>query len=87
VPPLRERKEDIPRLCEHFLAMYCAKSRHTFRGITPEAMAALVSYEWRGNVRELRNLIEMAVALEEGPWITTRYLPLHLLGTMKQGRD
>jgi DNA-binding NtrC family response regulator len=87
VPPLRERKEDIPPLCDHFLAKYRAKSGRDIRGISPEAMAMLVNYDWRGNVRELRNLIEMAVALEEGPWITMRYLPPHVLGCVKQVRE
>jgi DNA-binding NtrC family response regulator len=87
VPPLRERKEDIPLLCDHFLAKYRAKSGRDIRGITPEAMAMLMNYDWRGNVRELQNLIEMAVALEEGPWITMRYLPPHVLGCVKRVQE
>ncbi len=83
VPPLRQRKEDIPLLCDLFLAKHRAKSGRDIRGITPEAMAMLMSYDWRGNVRELQNLIEMAVALEEGPWITMRYLPPHVQGCVR----
>jgi DNA-binding NtrC family response regulator len=79
VPPLRERKEDIPPLCDHFLTKHCAKTNRHFHGITPEAMELLMSYDWRGNVRELQNVLEMAVALEEAEWITTRYLPPHML--------
>jgi DNA-binding NtrC family response regulator len=87
VPPLRERKEDIPRLCEHFLAKHRAKPGRNISGITPEAMAMLMSYSWRGNVRELQNVIEMAVALEEGSWITMRYLPPHVQGSLKQVQE
>jgi DNA-binding NtrC family response regulator len=79
IAPLRERREDIPALCEHFLARHGARTGRRLRGITPEAMGMLHAYDWRGNVRELQNVLEMAVALEEGDWITTRYLPEHVL--------
>jgi DNA-binding NtrC family response regulator len=79
VPPLREHKEDIAPLCGHFLAKHCAKTGRQFEGITPEAMELLMAYDWRGNVRELQNVLEMAVALEDAKWITTRYLPPHIL--------
>ena len=81
VPPLRERKDDIPALCSYFLTKHCAKTNRHFHGITPEAMELLVAYDWRGNVRELQNLVEMAVALEDTEWITTRYLPPHILAS------
>ena len=79
VPPLCERKEDIEPLCEHFLAKHCAKTGRRILGVTPEAMELLKAYDWRGNVREVQNLIEMTVALEEGDWITTSYFPPHIL--------
>jgi len=79
VPPLRERKDDIPALCDYLLTKHCAKTNRHFHGITPEVMELLAAYDWRGNVRELENVIEMAVALEDGEWITTRYLPAHIL--------
>jgi DNA-binding NtrC family response regulator len=79
VPPLRDRKDDIPALCSYFLAKHCARTNRQFHGITPEAMELLTAYDWRGNVRELQNVIEMAVALEDGEWVTTRYLPAHIL--------
>ncbi|NLW49354.1 MAG: sigma-54-dependent Fis family transcriptional regulator [Candidatus Brocadiaceae bacterium] len=79
VPPLRERKEDIPALCRYFLNKHCSRTNRSFQGITPEAMGLLTAYRWRGNVRELQNVIEMAVALEDGEWVTTRYLPAHIL--------
>ena len=79
VPPLREHKQDIPPLCQHFLAKLCAKTGRRFHGITPEAMSIFMAYDWRGNVRELQNMLEMAVALEDGDWITTRYLATRML--------
>ena len=79
VPPLRERREDIEPLSKHFLAQYCAKTGAEFQGITAETMEALKAYDWRGNVRELENVIETSVALEEGQWVTTRYLPSRVL--------
>lgn len=79
VPPLEDRKSDIEPLCKHFLAQFCAKTGAEFQGITREAMDALEAYDWKGNVRELQNVIETCVALEEGEWITTRYLPSRVL--------
>jgi len=86
VPPLRDRKEDIPALCSYFLAKHCARTNRHFQGITPEAMELLTAYDWRGNVRELQNVIEMAVALEDGEWVTTRYLPAHILACVGGAR-
>jgi two-component system response regulator AtoC len=75
LPPLRERREDIPLLVWHFLKKYSAETGKEIKEITPDAMNALVAYEWRGNVRELENVIERAVVMSEGPIITTEYLP------------
>jgi two-component system response regulator HydG len=58
VPPLRDRKEDIPALINHFLEQVVGKSRHLLRGIAPDALALLRAYSWPGNVRELENVIE-----------------------------
>ena len=63
LPPLRERREDIPTLARHFLAEYAAEFDRPAADISPEAMAALVSYSWPGNVRELEHTIERAVML------------------------
>jgi two-component system response regulator HydG len=84
VPPLREHRQDIPSLCKHFLARLCAKTGCRFQGITPEAMSVFMAYDWRGNVRELQNVLEMAVALEDGEWVTTRYLPAYMLARSVQ---
>jgi len=63
IPPLRERKEDIPGLVDHFLARLGRESGKEIRGVTPAALRQLVSFHWPGNVRELENIIERAVAL------------------------
>jgi two-component system response regulator PilR (NtrC family) len=76
IPPLRERKEDIPLLVEHFLRKISSQPRK----ITSEAMRTLVSYPWKGNVRELENVIERTVLLTEKEEITPAELPSEILG-------
>src|SRR6185312_2871947 len=66
IPPLREHKEDIPDLVTHFLARFARDSEREINGITPEALSILMSYHWPGNVRQLENTIERAVALSSG---------------------
>lgn len=66
IPPLRERKEDIPPLAEFFLDKFARESGKTVRGITPQAMQALEDFHWPGNVRELQNIMERAVTLSSG---------------------
>jgi DNA-binding NtrC family response regulator len=66
LPPLRERKEDIPLLAAHFLSKHRSKARQEVSGISRRAMEQLVAYGWPGNVRELENVIERAVLLERG---------------------
>lgn len=65
VPPLRERKDDIPLLAEHFLKSIALKMGKTFSGISNEAMNRLIQYDWPGNIRELRNVIERGVILSD----------------------
>jgi len=67
VPPLRERRGDIPSLAAHFLGKACAAEGKPAKRLTPEAQALLEEYRWPGNVRELRNLMERAAILVEGP--------------------
>ena len=67
VPPLRERKTDVPLLAEHFLRRFVRETGRRIRGFTPAALAKMKEYQWPGNVRELRNVIERAVALGQGP--------------------
>ena len=66
VPPLRERREDIPLLVRHFLDKYTRRMKRRIETIPPQAMKALTSYSWPGNVRELQNFIERAVILSPG---------------------
>ncbi|HKD81004.1 MAG TPA: sigma-54 dependent transcriptional regulator [Candidatus Angelobacter sp.] len=66
IPPLREHKEDIPDLVNHFLGRFAADNEKEIEGITPAALAALMDYHWPGNVRQLENMVERAVALAAG---------------------
>ncbi len=75
LPPLRERAEDIPLLAEHFLRHYARKAGKNITGISPEAMHCLTTYKWPGNVRQLENTIERAVALETTQTIQVERLP------------
>ena len=75
MPPLRERKEDIPLLVRGFLRHFCAANDKPFLDLTTDAMNALLSYNWPGNVRELRTAIEHGVVMAVGPKITLRDLP------------
>ena len=75
LPPLRERREDIPLLAEHFLAKHAAQSGKSVRTISQEALALLTAYAWPGNVRELENVMERSVALEQTPVILADTLP------------
>jgi two-component system response regulator PilR (NtrC family) len=75
LPPLRERKEDIPVLAHHFLVKYGTENRKTGLELTPEALDALMDYDWPGNVRELENVIERAVVLTSQPRIDADLIP------------
>ncbi|HWP93227.1 MAG TPA: sigma-54 dependent transcriptional regulator [Thermodesulfobacteriota bacterium] len=70
LPPLRERKEDIPLLAVFFLKKYANKFNKTIKSISEEAIGTLVNYSWPGNVRELENIIERAIIIEDGEIIT-----------------
>ncbi|HSE15063.1 MAG TPA: sigma-54 dependent transcriptional regulator [Candidatus Deferrimicrobium sp.] len=70
VPPLRERRDDIPLLAKHFLSHYCGKYGKPGLFLSVEALAAMTSHEWRGNVRELRNLMERCALLATGAEVT-----------------
>jgi two-component system response regulator PilR (NtrC family) len=75
LPPLRDRREDIPLLAEHFLAKHAAQTGKAVRAISQEAMILLSAYAWPGNVRELENVLERSVALEQTPIILAETLP------------
>ena len=75
VPPLRERREDIPVLAEHFLRLYAAKNNRRLVGLTDDALGCLEGYSWPGNVRELENVVERAVVLARGARVEASDLP------------
>ena len=80
LPPLRQRKEDIPLLVEHFLQKFSDENEKPLRRITPEALRPLLTYSWPGNVRELENVMERAVVLSSGIEITPELLPDPIAG-------
>ena len=80
VPPLRERREDIPLLVDHFLASFRASLGKNVRGVADDALAKLVAYRWPGNVRELENVIERAVILADEGRVTLADLPENVRG-------
>jgi two-component system response regulator HydG len=75
VPPLSDRKEDIPLLTKHFLEMFAAKNRKEIKGFTPKAMDNLIRYNWPGNVRELMNAVERAVVLTRSSYLDEADFP------------
>jgi len=92
VPPLRQRKDDIPRLCQHFLQYFCGKESRAIKTMSKEALEALLHYDWPGNVRELKNLIERLVIMTHGQTITLADLPHSInkgkaAGAQKSFRD
>ncbi|MEN6489580.1 MAG: sigma-54 dependent transcriptional regulator [Smithella sp.] len=76
VPPLRERKEDIPLLAQHFLSYFAEKNSKNIKGFTPQAMEKLLRYAWPGNVRELMNAVERAVVLSRREFLDADELSL-----------
>ena len=78
LPPLRERREDIPLLAEHFLSEIAERNGKLIRGFSPQAMDLLVRNRWKGNVRELENVVERAVIMTRGDLIQTGDLPGHI---------
>jgi transcriptional regulator with GAF, ATPase, and Fis domain len=83
VPPLRERREDILLLAKHFMFQFSKTFYKNFQEIAPEAEQALLAYDWPGNIRELKNLMERTVLLENGPVLKAAYLTMASAG----GRD
>ena len=80
IPPLRERREDIPPLVEHFVRLHNRELKRSFKGVDGGTMKILMSSPWKGNVRELDNVIEHAMILGEGDWITAADLPRAMKG-------
>jgi two-component system, NtrC family, response regulator HydG len=84
IPPLRDRKEDIPLLAYHFLQMYCRKNDKKITDFSKEALDVLTNYAWPGNVRELENTIERAVVLTRGNQITIDVVPDEILSCAQE---
>jgi len=90
LPPMRERKEDIPLLAQHFLKKFAVENQKEITGFSPEATDFLLNYEWPGNVRELENAIERAVTLARNSSIQLADLPqenLLLVRSAPPGKD
>jgi len=84
LPPLRERREDIPQLCAHFVAKLGPKTNPRVRAVSDAALGRIMAYHWPGNVRELENAIEQALVFAEGDEITPAALPPFLQGGAEQ---
>lgn len=78
VPPLRERKDDIPLLVEHFIDRFSVLFNKTVKGISDEALQLMIEYQWPGNIRELENVIERAIVLLKSDTIQVKDLPEHM---------
>ncbi len=83
IPPLRNRREDIPLLVEHFLEHFCKRHQRESKLVAPEAMDALVSARWPGNVRQLRNMMERLVVTVNEPIIRIENIPAELVAARK----
>ena len=77
LPPLRERKEDIPELANHFLKVFAQKENRAINGLTDQALKALLDYQWPGNIRELQNLIERSALMTSGSIIVSVPIPVN----------
>jgi DNA-binding NtrC family response regulator len=84
VPPLRDRREDILLLAKHFMYHFSRLFNKNFQEIAPDAQQMLINYDWPGNIRELKNLMERTVLLENGPTLTAVQLSL---AANRDGRD
>jgi len=80
LPPMRQRREDIPLLVDFFVRKFAEENERDVRQIAPETLRALIEYSWPGNVRELENVMERAVVLSSGATVTLDLLPDHIVG-------
>ncbi|MGC4084974.1 MAG: helix-turn-helix domain-containing protein [Vicinamibacterales bacterium] len=89
MPPLRDRREDIPLLVHHFMVRAAARMKKDVRAVSADAMSALMNYRWPGNVRELEHAVERAVILANSPSIRARDLPPEVMqkGRARRGDD
>jgi transcriptional regulator with PAS, ATPase and Fis domain len=84
MPPLRKRVEDVPLLVSHFLQKYCEKLVKPMKRLTPEVFGLFEAYPWPGNIRELENVIERVVAIEDRETVTAGCLPQEILSPSRQ---
>lgn len=75
IPPLRDRREDIPLIAQHFLSFFSAKNNRIFIDFSSDSMEALINYDWPGNIRELENTIERVVVLNNASQVKMKFLP------------
>ncbi|MBC8316785.1 MAG: sigma-54-dependent Fis family transcriptional regulator [Desulfobulbaceae bacterium] len=87
VPPLRDRREDIPLLIEHFIKKFNKRLRLKITGVSEDCMHRLIHHSWPGNVRELENVIERSMVLSEGNELTTEFLPGELADRQSSQTD
>ena len=87
VPPLRERREDIPLLAQHFVQLFAAKNSKSIKGFSPQAMEKLIKYNWPGNVRELMNAVERAVVLSRTKFLDADELSLMMPDNPSAGQS
>ncbi len=78
LPPLRDRREDLPELVRHFIARFNDRLGLAIKGATPAALRLLLEFAWPGNVRELENVVERAMVLADGPDVDVAHLPAAL---------
>lgn len=81
IPALRERREDIPLLIDYFIEKYCEQMGKQKMGISKQALEKMISYDWKGNIRELQNIIERCVILSSGNEINEEILPFDITNT------
>ena len=84
MPPLRKRTEDIPLLIGYFLEKYCAKLAKPMKRMTPDVIGLLEAYHWPGNIRELENVVERVVAIEDRETVTAACLPLEIVNPQRK---
>ncbi len=86
IPPMRDRKEDIPLLVDHFIHKYSRELNNPIEGIHPEALDCLMNYGWKGNVRELENVVERAIVLTDSSQIQVENLPVEIQNPKEESR-
>ena len=84
IPSLRQRREDIPLLADHFLAQYCRQERKQINGFAESVLQSMISHYWPGNIRELENFVARSVLITTGPVITTSDLPVNTGNSLSQ---